>query len=196
MASKRGAKIARKDPDHRVERSKQAVLAATHELLSKSGLSGVSVDAVSQQSGVAKTTIYRHWPSRSALLLDACSHLSSRPQPPDIGSFRGDLEMLATNVANRLRTANWATVLPSIIDAAERDPELAALQASLHGEMRAAFRVVVERAQEKGELPRRVDPAEVIAAVLGPLFYRRWFSREALDERFVKGVVKRAIEFS
>lgn len=196
MASKRGAKIARKDPDDRVQRSKQAVLAATHELLSKSGLSGVSVDAVAQQSGVAKTTIYRHWPSRSALLLDACSHLSSRPQPPDTGSFKGDLETLATYVANRLRTANWATVLPSIIDAAERDPELAALQASLHGEMRAAFRVVVERAQEKGELPRRVDPAEVIASVLGPLFYRRWFSREALDERFVKGVVKRAIQFS
>lgn len=194
MASKRGVKIARNEPDYRVQRSKEAVLAATHELLSESGLAGVSVDAVSERSGVAKTTIYRHWPSRSALLLDACSQMSSRPQAPDTGSLKSDLEMMTAQVAQRLRTANWATVLPSIIDAAERDPDLAALQARLHGEMRAAFRTIVERAQEKGELPRRVDSSEVIAAILGPLFYRRWFSRETLDERFVKAVVKRAID--
>ena len=194
MASKRGVKVARNEPDYRVQRSKRAVLAATHELLSESGLAGVSVDAVSERSGVAKTTIYRHWPSRSALLLDACSQMSSRPQAPDTGSLKGDLEMLTAQVAQRLRTANWATVLPSIIDAAERDPDLAALQARLHGEMRAAFRTIVERAQEKGELPRRVDSSEVIAAILGPLFYRRWFSRETLDERFVKAVIKRAID--
>ena len=194
MASKRGVKIARNEPDYRVQRSKEAVLAATHELLSESGLAGVSVDAVSERSGVAKTTIYRHWPSRSALLLDACSQMSSRPQAPDTGSLKGDLEMMTAQVAHRLRTANWATVLPSIIDAAERDPDLAALQARLHGEMRAAFRTIVERAQEKGELPRRVDSSEIIAAILGPLFYRRWFSRETLDERFVKAVVKRAID--
>lgn len=194
MASKRGVKIARNEPDYRVQRSKEAVLAATHELLSESGLAGVSVDAVSERSGVAKTTIYRHWPSRSALLLDACSQMSSRPQAPDTGSLKSDLEMMTAQVAQRLRTANWATVLPSIIDAAERDPDLAGLQARLHGEMRAAFRTIVERAQEKGELPRRVDSSEVIAAILGPLFYRRWFSRETLDERFVKAVVKRAID--
>jgi AcrR family transcriptional regulator len=194
LASKRGPKTARKDTDDRVQRSKEAVLAATHELLSKSGLAGVSVDAVSERSGVAKTTIYRHWPSRSALLLEACSQLSARPQPPDTGSVKSDLETLAGYIAARLRTANWARVLPSIIDAAERDPKLAALQARLHGEMRAAFRTIVERAQTKGELPANTDPAEVIASVLGPLYYRRWFSRETLDERFVKNVVKRAIE--
>jgi hypothetical protein len=70
---------------------------------------------------------------------------------------------------------------------------LADLQARLHAEKRGAFRVIVERAQQKGELSRRVDPADVIACVLGPMYYRRWFSREALDERFVKGVVKRAL---
>lgn len=193
MASKRAAKIPGADPGDRVQRSKQAVLTATHELLSEGGLGGVSVDAVSERSGVAKTTIYRHWPSRSALLLDACSRLSARPQAPDTGSLKGDLETMALYIAHRLRTANWAAVLPSIIDAAERNPELADLQARLHAEMRGAFRVIVERAQQKGELSGRVDPADVIACVLGPMYYRRWFSREALDERFVKGVVKRAL---
>lgn len=195
VKKQRYAKRVPTEADQRVERSKKAVLAAAHELLSKEGLAGVSVDAVARRSGVAKTTIYRHWPSRSALLLDACSSLSARPQPPDTGNLRTDLETMALYVAARLPTAPWASVLPSIIDAAERDPELAKLQARIHGEMRGAFRVIVERAQGRGELNRQTDPAEVIAAILGPLFYRRWFSREPLDERFVRGVIDRTAQF-
>jgi len=179
--------------DERVQRSKKAVLAATYELLTKSGFGGVTVDEVAKLSGVAKTTIYRHWATRSALLLDACSSLSARPQAPDSGSFHGDLEMMCQFVASRLRTAAWTKVLPSIIDAAERDAKLAELQKNLHGEMRAAFHLIVERARAKGEVAAGVDSSEVIASVLGPLFYRRWFSREPLDERFVLGVVDRAV---
>src|SRR5215472_6394505 len=80
--------------DERVVKSKKAVLAATFELLSEVGLSGVSVDEVSRRCGVAKTTIYRHWPSRTALLLNVCSTLGAKPQAPDTGSFAGDLTML------------------------------------------------------------------------------------------------------
>jgi AcrR family transcriptional regulator len=181
------------DTDERVRRSKQAVLAATYELLTESGVGGLSVDAVSRRSGVAKTTIYRHWPSRSALVLDACSRMRAQPEVPDTGSLRQDLAVLATDLASRLRSARWPAVLPSIIDAAERDPEVAELHARLHAEMIVAFQAVVERGQRRGELPPRRDPSEVIASVIGPLFYRRWFSREALDERFVKSVVESAV---
>lgn len=103
------------------------------------------------------------------------------------------MEVLAAFVAGRLPTAPWASVLPSIIDAAERDPELAAVQARIHSEMRNVFRLVIERAQQKGEISRNVDSAELIASILGPLFYRRWFSREPLSEHFVKNVVARAL---
>jgi Tetracyclin repressor-like, C-terminal domain len=74
-----------------------------------------------------------------------------------------------------LQTAPWATIVPSIVNAAERDPDLAALQQSLHCEMRAAFRLIVERARQRGEMARDIDPSEVIAAVLGRLFYGRCF---------------------
>jgi AcrR family transcriptional regulator len=184
------------ETDERVRRSKEAVLAAANELLSETGLGGVSVDAVSRRSGVAKTTIYRHWPSRSALLLEACSKLGSRPEAPDTGSLRGDLTVLAMYLARQLQSARWATALPSIIDAAERDPEIAELQSRLHAGFLAPFRSVVERAQERGELSRSQGPSEVVAAIVGPLFFRRWFSREALDDKFVSGVVERAVNAS
>jgi AcrR family transcriptional regulator len=196
VKKKRPAKPPHPALDERILRSKKAVLEAAHRLLSEAGLGGVSVDEVSKRSGVAKTTIYRHWPSRSALLLDACANLSARPQAPDTGSLQGDLETLSLYIAANLRTASWATVLPSIIDAAERDSKLAELQKKLHGEMRTAFRLIVERAQKRGEIAASVEPSEVIAAILGPLFYRRWFSREPLDGRFVRGVVDRAVRTS
>jgi AcrR family transcriptional regulator len=182
--------------DERVQRSKKAILTATFQLLSETGLSGVSIDEVSRRSGVAKTTIYRHWPSRSALVLDACSRLKPKSQAPDTGNLRDDVTVLALNLASRLRTARWATVLPSMIDAAERDPELADLHSRMHAEMTTAFRSVIERSQQRGELSRHRRLTEVVAMILGPLFYRRWFSREPLDEGFVKRVVESAVSGS
>jgi AcrR family transcriptional regulator len=182
--------------DDRVERSKRVVLETTYKLLTEVGLTGVSVDEVCRQSGVAKTTIYRHWSSREALLLDACSTMGPKSQAPDTGSFKRDLETFLGQIAHRLRTAPWAMVLPSIVDAAERDRELARVQARIHGEMRSPVRTIVERAQHRGELPKRLDASHVIAQILGPLFYRRWFSREALDERFLAGVVARVVQLS
>jgi AcrR family transcriptional regulator len=180
--------------DRRVQRSRAAVLAQTYELLSESGIGGVSIDEVSRRSGVAKTTIYRHWPSRAALLVEACSTIRTAPQPPDTGSLAHDLTALAVQLAEQLRTAKWATVLPSIIDAAEREPDLAQLHAGLHAQLMSPFALAIERARARGESTPQREPAEVAASIAGPLFYRRWFSREPLDEPFVKRIVTDAIE--
>ena len=80
-----------------------------------------------------------------------------------------------------------------MIDAAERDPEIAAVYARVHAGFMAPLNAVIERAQKRGELPRTAVPSEIVAAIVGPLFYRRWFSRERLDDRFVRGVVERAL---
>ena len=179
--------------DERVRRSKQAVLTATFSLLAETGLGGVSVDEVSRRSGVAKTTIYRHWPTRSALLLDACSKLTARPEAPDTGCLQGDLVALAQAIAHRLGE-RWSTVLPSVIDAAERDPELASLHAQLHADMMHAFRTVVAHAQARGELPKQVTASDLIEAIMGPLFYRRWFSKGALTPAAAKTIAERALK--
>jgi AcrR family transcriptional regulator len=193
LKKKRTEPERRTQGDERVKRSRRAVLEATYELLQKAGLSGASVDEVCRRSGVAKTTIYRHWASREALLLDACSTMGPKSQAPDTGNPKRDLETLVTQIAHRLQTAPWAKVLPSIIDAAERDRHLAGVQARIHAEMRSPVRTILERAQQNGELPKSLDPAHLVAHILGPLFYRRWFSREALDARFLAGVVSRAM---
>jgi AcrR family transcriptional regulator len=180
--------------DKRVERSKAAVLAETYRQLTQSGISGVSIDEVSRVSGVSKTTIYRHWPSRSALLIDACSRLGNARQPPDTGTLRGDVHALVTHLAEQLQTAAWASVYPSIIDAAERDPEIAALQSELHKGFMAPFHTIVERAKDRGEIPAGKPAADQIAVIVGPLFYRRWFSKEAIDDHFTEATIDAAIK--
>ena len=180
--------------DKRVERSKAAVLAETYRQLTQSGISGVSIDDVARNSGVAKTTIYRHWPSRSALLIDACSRMGRAQAVPDEGDLQHDLQALTATVAEQLRTAAWPSVLPSIIDAAQRDPDIAAMYSAMHEGNMAPFHAIVKRAKERGEIPADSHAADVIAAALGPLFYRRWFSNEAIDDRFIDAVVNSAVE--
>ncbi len=179
-----------KPTDKRVQRSREVVLAVTQELMSEEGIVGFSVDEVSRRSGVSKTTIYRHWPSRSALLLDACSHLNSWTEQVDTGSLRGDLTTLAAFLACQLRSSRAATVMPSIIDAAEHDPEMASLLAQMHARFLIPIVAIAERARLRGELPLGHNPAFFADALLAPFFYRRWFSRQPLDEAFVQGVIR------
>ena len=92
-----------------------------------------------------------------------------------------------------MRSARWPSVLPSVIDAAERDAKIAELHGRLHASRIAPFHEIIERAKRKGEVPSNLDPATAIASLLGPLFYRRWFSREPLDEKFLKKIIGNAI---
>lgn len=176
--------------DERVRRSKELVLRTASELLIESGMSGLSVDEVARRSGVAKTTIYRHWRTRADLLLDASASISTAQDTPDSGSFQNDVTTLLLDLAHSLRTARWPLVLPSIVDAAERDPELAAIYSQKQLKHGAPYMVVIERGKKKGQVAAKVDASSMVAQLVGPLFYRRWFSREPLDEKFVKSIVK------
>ena len=179
--------------DDRVRRSKESVLRATSELLTESGLGGVSVEEVSRRSGVAKTTIYRHWATRADLVIDACSQINTKQDVPDTGSFEGDITAFLTSMATLLCTARWSSVVPSIIDAAERDPDIAQIHSIIQRGHAAPLQEIIARSVRNGEIPMSTDPSTLIAALLGPLFYRRWFSREPLDDTFVKAVVQNVI---
>lgn len=180
-------------PDPRVARSHKAVIEATFELLYETGAGGFSVDEVARRSGVAKTTIYRHWPSREALVIDACSQIASEQVIPDTGSLDGDLTAILTFIADQLQTANWAAVLPSIVDLAEREPRFADVHRAIQHGHAAPLREVLQRAIDAGQLSPEADLPTIVAGLLGPLFYRRWFSREAIDARFIATIVERAL---
>ena len=176
-------------PDPRVERSRRAVLETTFELLYESGVGGFSVDEVARRSGVPKTTIYRHWPTREALVIDACSRITDEQLVPDTGSVEADLRVILTNIAAQLQSANWASVLPSIVDLAERERQYAEVHSRIQHGHAAPLRRVLERGIEAGALPPNTEVSVIIAALLGSLFYRRWYSREPIDDEFGSALI-------
>src|SRR5262245_10460543 len=168
-------------------------MATTYELLSEAGLAGVTVDAVARRSGVAKTTIYRHWPSREALLLDACAQMGPHFDIPDEGSFSNDVRALAQRVFEQLLSGPYAAILLSLMDAAERNPDLAALLAAAQAKLVEAVRTVLTRARARGELRHLPDASNLAALIVGPLLYRRLFSREPLSEGFFRLIVESVV---
>ena len=180
--------------DPRVALSQERVLTATLDLLMEAGLSGLTIEDVSKRSGVAKTTIYRHWPNRNALVIDACLQMTDGDaEPPDTGSLEGDVKAILTNLAEMLATARWSSILPSIVDAAERDPEIAEVHSKLQLWHAAPLRAALERGARRGQIPPEADLSAIAAALLGPLYFRRWFSREPINDSFVDLIIQGAL---
>jgi AcrR family transcriptional regulator len=175
--------------DGRIQRSRDRVLDAAFELLSESGVIGFTVDEVARRSGVAKTTIYRHWPAREALVLEAAARISAAQDVPDTGSLEADLVALLGNIGQLLVTARWSSVVPSLVDVAERDPQFAAVHGAIQRGHAAPLGQVLDRAAERGDIPATTDRSFVISALMGPLYYRRWFARELIDQQFVVALV-------
>lgn len=191
--SKKSERVPSANLNRRVERSRHTVLTTAFELLSEGGVASFTVDEVARRSGVAKTTIYRHWPTREALVIDACSRMIAEQETPDTGSLEGDVTTILMEIAHLLPTANWSFVLPSIVDTAERNPEFAEIHSRIQRGHAAPLREVLQNAVSRGELSEHADVSTIVAALLGPLFYRRWFSREPIDDQFVRAIIKRVL---
>jgi hypothetical protein len=98
-----------------------------------------------------------------------------------------------TSIADLLGTARWSSILPSIVDAAEHDPEFADIHSRIQRGHAAPLRAALDRAALREEIPPAADRNAIAAALLGPLFYRRWFSREQIDAEFVDTIIGGAI---
>jgi len=180
--------------DPRVARSKASILEAAAELISEQGFPSVTIEAVAGRSGAAKTTIYRHWPSREALVIEAFGLCAGPPaDPPDTGTLRGDLLHILSLLARFLREEGSCASLQSLADAARRDPELAELHAAFLAGRRRPLAEVLERGVRRGQLAEGLDVDDAVSMLVGPLFYRAMVSFEPLDDEFVRTIVDGAL---
>lgn len=179
--------------DPRVERTRSVVLAATAELLAADGFERITVEAIAEASGVARSTIYRNWPSIADLLVEAFAVLIDKQPAPDLGSLRQDLEALGRELASGLSTAAWGRALPSLISGAAHDPELARAQQAFSRARRIEIGDVFRRAAARGEIAELADPGEAAEGFAAPFFFRALLSGEPLDHAFVHRHVDRVI---
>lgn len=176
--------------DPRVMRSRAAILRAAADLLIEVGSGGVTIEGIAERSGVAKTTIYRHWKSRSQLVFDAFESLFG-PHEANVGAgpLREQLQGILEQLSRGLTVSEWAPAVSALIEAADRDQELRQLVQDFLLVRMERGREALRRAIQRGELRPDIDVDVAIGVLVGPIFYRRLVSRERLNDAVVAEIV-------
>ena len=177
----------------RSEKARQATLAAVMELLLDQGLHSMSMDDVARRAGVSKATIYRWWPSKERLALDALASewaASARIGERDTGSLRDDLLAGFRPWVRQLKRKPYARVVAGLVAAAHSDQEFAALYRERFVQpRRATSRVLLERARDRGEITQDCDLDVVLDLLYGPVYHRLLHGHAPLTDRFVVTLV-------
>jgi AcrR family transcriptional regulator len=176
----------------RSEKARAAILAATTDLLLANGLAAVSVDAVAERAGVSKATIYRWWPSKELLALDAlyAESAASQPRQPDTGALRGDLLALLQPWARLVTGRPYGRLIAALVTQAQTDPAFGEqYRARFVEPRRDEARAVLLRAIERGEIPASTRTEVALDLLYGPLYHRLLHGHAPLNDTFVEDVV-------
>jgi len=180
--------------DPRAARSRERVLAAAWELLREGGAAACSIEAVAAASGVAKTTIYRQFDDREQLIFAVLEMLKGAPHVPDTGDVVADVEWTLQDLAAGLFDTSTSTLLASMIDLAERSGRVRDMLTDFGARRRALLMARLRRAVDTGDLRKDVDVDLLVGQLVGPLFYRRYISRQPVSRRYVTRLVRTTLQ--
>lgn len=180
--------------DPRIRRTREAVLPATLSVLAGRGFADFTMEGVAEAAGVAKSTVYRYWPSKLALLRDALEALNRQPDVADEeGPARARIERLLAHLAAALSDSVFSACIPALVEAAEHHPEVAAFLHGYSDRRRSALTAVLRKGIEEGELPAHLDPEMAALALSGPIFYRRMMTATPLPVADVPHLVRQVL---
>jgi AcrR family transcriptional regulator len=151
----------------------------------------MSIEEVAERAGVGKATVYRRWPSRGALALDAFltefqAHLPVR----DTGTLRGDLVAALRAWVRAVTRTRAGRMLAGLIAEAQRDPEVAvAWRQRVFDPLRSQHKAIIKRAAERGEVPPGTDADAVLDLLFGAAYHRLLHQHLPLSDHFVQSAV-------
>jgi AcrR family transcriptional regulator len=173
----------------RSQRARRAVLDATRALVQEGGYPAATIEAIAARSGVAKTTIYRWWPNRPALvvelLFELAGHAVPVPAGPDpLAAIRTEMRGIAGHSGRLL-----GKLLTALVGEAQHDPgtRKALLDGLFHPRREATGRMI-RQAQAEGRVRAEVPDAIAVDLLVGPIFYRMFVRHAALNDAFVAQV--------
>jgi AcrR family transcriptional regulator len=167
-----------------------SILAATLQLASEVGINGMSMDDVAQRAGVSKASIYRRWPSKELLVIDALRSAMGPLDTVDTGDVGADLRAILGDLVQRFSAKERMNdVLPHLIEVSTHDPALRAELDAYTQLRRVPLRASLERGIARGEIAPEADLDTMIDALLGPIIYRRLLTGAKIDTAFIEALM-------
>lgn len=176
----------------RSEEAHQAILAATLDLLVEVGFSALTVEGVAQRAGVGKATIYRRWPSKLPLVVEAFRGLPGF-EDVDAGSLEEDLKETLKTYLENFNSTSLGSVFPSLAGERAHNPELSKLLDPVAKDRRTPFVRIFERARDRGEISAEIDLNLAADLVVGPISVNLFFRGGALSPDMVGPIVDLAL---
>ncbi len=178
----------------RCEVAKSRILEAGLELLEEMPFAEITADAIAERAGASKATIYRWWPNKSAVLVEALREAVAQELPfPETGDLGEDIRLQLRNFV-KLLTGRRGRIFKAFVAAAQSDAEVSeAFESVWRNPRRAAAKAGLERHRGKG-LREDVDLDLVMDAMYGPLYYRLLIGHGRLSERYADSLAEIVLE--
>ncbi len=167
----------------------RAILTATLALIAEQGYAEFALTEVAQRAGVSTATLYRRWPSKAPLVLDALRTLILTVNLPDTGDTRQDLIEFLTERIETTSSMLLTQLIPALTAAGHRDPALAELFWSLQLPVRQQAFALFERGIARGDLAPTLDRELALDLLLGPITFRQFISGVPMDARLASAIV-------
>ncbi|HAS08952.1 MAG TPA: hypothetical protein DCS55_00275 [Acidimicrobiaceae bacterium] len=177
----------------RSEEARLRTIEATIEALLELGAEGLTMEEIAERSGVAKSTIYRHFGTREHLVTESVRSCVVEQPTPDSGSLAEDLTDLFTRYDESEETKRLNELIPLLIDGARRDAGMREVLDALLVERQRPMRTVLKLAQARGEIDPDLDLDVAVAVLIGPFTYRRMVQDAEITDEFVAAVVQTGI---
>ncbi|MGV3760687.1 MAG: TetR/AcrR family transcriptional regulator [Actinomycetota bacterium] len=176
--------------DPRIVRTRATVLRTATDLLVEGGPAAVTIDAIVARSGVARSTIYRHWDTRDDVPPEARETCAPEVETPDPSlGFDAALRQLVAELRRTLDDPEWARVLPALLTLRTQQHGIADLEQRIEARQEDAIATVLRRGVDEGRLPTDVDLEQATALLVGPLAFAMLVGKPAIDAAFCELVV-------
>jgi AcrR family transcriptional regulator len=175
----------------RSEQARRAIFRSTLKLLQRSSFSGLTIEAIAADADVGKATVYRWWPNKGALVVDAfASSAESELHFPDTGSVYRDMSLQMTQFLGVLRSPR-GRIVAALLAGGQSDPELltAFRERFLRPRREEAYKTL-RRAIERGELPENLDLDAVLDTLYGAIYMRFLLRHDELSEDYIHEVCR------
>lgn len=178
----------------RSARRHEAMLQTAMDLVIELGFRGVSIEAIAAKAGVAKTTIYRRWPNKAAVVMDAFMERLLRTEFPTTKKVSDSIRLQMRSMAKAFRTQDGA-VLKALLAEAQFDAELAtAFRERWTLARRKIALAVLQKAVSEGELRSDTDLEATMDLLYAPMYYRLQMGTAPLSDAYIDEIFKQVME--